>query len=187
MKYTLLGIAIAFFVVGFYTARIYYKCEEVKQYVIAKPYKPNYNKIDSSKQMEIKIREDIGKIVLVPTPKLKKEIKDTKTINTSLTPLIARLTEQIDKRDSIIDLQNKEIANQQFQLAEAFSKIDTLQQKLDSCGLDYNNLYSESRNKDEKIAKLEQSNKNNKWGYGMGGSLLGIFVTGLAKIFINKP
>jgi len=181
MKYLLLGIAIGL-LIGFYTSRIYYKCEEVKQYIIAKPYKPNFNKIDSAKQVEIKIRTDISKIVLVPTGKLKQEIKQLSVIDTTCTPLIARLTEQIDKRDSIIVLQNDALDNKQFQLAEAYLKIDTLQQKLDSCNLECNNLYSESRNKDEKIAKLEQSNKNNKWGYGMGGSLLGL----LLGIFIAK-
>jgi len=171
MKYLLLGIAIGL-LIGFYTSRIYYKCEETKQYVIAKPYKPNYTKIDSAKKVEIKIREDISKIVLVPTVKLKQEIKLLSVIDTTCIPLVARLTEQIDKRDSIIALQNQEIANQQFQLAEAFSKIDTLQEKLDSCGLECNNIYSESRNKDEKIAKQ----KNNKLMFGMGGSLLGLVI-----------
>jgi len=171
MRYLLLGIAIGL-LIGFYTSRIYYKCEEIKQYVIAKPYKPNYTKIDSAKQVEIKIRTDISKIVLVPTVKLKQEIKQLSVIDTTCIPLVARLTEQIDKRDSIIVLQNDALDNKQFQLAEAYSKIDTLQNKLDSCGLNFNNLYSESRNKDEKIAKQ----KSNKLMFGMGGSLLGIVV-----------
>jgi len=167
--YLIFGIVFGL-LIGFYIWEN--KCPKIEHF---EPIKLNYNKIDSAKQVEIKIREDIGKIVLVPTHKLKQEIKQLSVIDTTCIPLIARLTEQIDKRDSIIALQNDALDNKQFQLAEAYLKIDTLQQKLDSCGLDYNNLYSESRNKDEKIAKLEQkvANKNKQT---IIGSLISFFI-----------
>ena len=120
--------------------------------------------------MEIKTREDVSKIVLVPTIKLKQEIKQLSTIDTTCVPLIARLTEQINKRDSIIGLQNQLIDNQQFQIATLLSQKDSCLASNDSLVFESNNLYSEKRNAEEKIAKQ----KNNKLMFGMGGSLLGL-------------
>ena len=173
MKYLLLGVAIGL-LIGFYTTRIYYKCEDVKQYTIVKPYKPNNNKLDSSKQLEIKIRQDVDKIVLVPTLKLKQEIKQLSVIDTTCIPLIARLTEQIDKRDSMIVLQNQLIDNQQFQIATLLSQKDSCLAINDSLVFQTNNLYSEKENCKNEVIKQ----KNNKLMFGMGGSLLG-FVLGL--------
>lgn len=183
MKYLIFGIAIGL-LIGFYTARIYYQCPEQKQYVAVKPYKPNNNKIDSSKKVEIKIRQDVDKIVLVPTPKLKQEIKQLSIIDTTCVPLVSRLTEQIDKRDSIIDLQKQIIDNQSFQIATLLSQKDSCLATNDSLVIESNNLYSEKENCKEENAKLTQTNTNNKWGYGMGGTLLGVVLTilGLKQI-----
>ena len=171
MKYLLLGIAVGL-LVGFYTARIYYQCPEQKQYIAVKPYKPNNNKLDSSKQVEIKIRQDVSKIVLVPTTKLKQEIKQLSVIDTTCIPIITRLTEQIDKRDSIIVLQNQIIDNQQFQIATLLSQKDSCLSINDSLIIQTNNLYSEKENCKNEVTKQ----KNKKLMFGMGGSLLGLIL-----------
>ena len=164
--YTCAVVAIIFFIIGYNCN----KCPEQKQYIAIKPYKPNNTKLDSSKQVEIKTREDVSKIVLVPTIKLKKEIKQISTIDTTCIPLISRLTEQIDKRDSIIWLQNQLIDNQQFQIATLLSQKDSCLASNDSLVFESNNLYSEKRNAEEEVTKQ----KNNKLMFGMGGSLLGL-------------
>lgn len=170
MKYLYLSIIVA--IVFFFLGYNYKQCPEQKQYVIVEPYKPNNNKLDSAKQVEIKIREDVGKIVLVPTPKLKQEIKQLSVIDTTCKPLVARLTEQIDKRDSMIVLQKQIIDNQQFQIATLLAQKDSCLASNDSLVVETNNIYSEKENCKEENAKLKQTNKTFKWGTGMGGVAL---------------
>ena len=161
----ILGLVFGFYIWG-------NKCPEQKQYVMVKPFMPNNTKLDSSKQVEIKIRQDVTKIVLVPTTKLKQEIKQLSVIDTTCVPLVSRLTEQIDKRDSMIVLQNQLIDNQQFQIATLLAQKDSCLVTNDSLVIQTNNLYSETENCKEENAKQ----KSNKLMFGMGGSLLGLVI-----------
>ena len=152
------------------------ECPEIKTISVKENIKLNYKSIEKSKEVVVKITEDIKKVKLKSTDSLNREIKRVQTLDTGCKDLIGELYDQNKKRDTVIGYQKIQIDTLMNICDQYKLKTDTLQKSNDSLVIDVNTNYNIAENNRIEKDKIKSENKVLKKIIVIGGIVLGTII-----------